>query len=57
MLVDLPTPSTINWAWNVGSMLGACLIIQLVTGLILARRFCASTDLAFGSVDSIIREV
>jgi len=57
MLVDLPSPTTIRWAWNIGSMLGACLIVQLVTGLILASRFCASTDLAFGSVDSIMREV
>jgi len=48
MLVDLPSPTTIRWAWNIGSMLGACLGIQLVTGLILASSFCACTDLAFG---------
>jgi len=57
MLVDLPSPTTIRWAWNIGSMLGACLGIQLVTGLLLARSFCASSAFAFGSVDSIMREV
>jgi len=41
----------------VGSMLGLCLVIQLVTGLVLARGFCASTELAFSSVDAINREV
>lgn len=57
MLVDLPCPSTLNWAWNVGSMLACCLGVQLVTGLVLARAFTASTDLAFRAVDAINREV
>ena len=57
MLVDLPCPSSLNWAWNVGSMLALCLCVQLVTGLVLARAFCASTDLAFSSVDAINREI
>lgn len=57
MLVDLPSPSRINWAWNLGSMLAACLGVQLVTGLIMARAYTASTELAFGSVDAINREV
>lgn len=57
MLVDLPSPSTLNWAWNVGSMLGLCLVVQLVTGLVLARAYCVSTELAFASVDAINREI
>jgi len=57
LLVDLPRPSTISWAWNIGSMLAACLGIQLVTGLILASSFCSSTELAFSSVDALMREV
>jgi ubiquinol-cytochrome c reductase cytochrome b subunit len=57
MLVDLPSPRTITWAWNFGSMLGACLGVQLITGLFIAGSFCGSTDLAFSSVDSIMREV
>lgn len=57
MLVDLPCPSSLNWAWNLGSMLGACLVVQLLTGLILASRFRASTELAFNSVDALNREI
>ena len=38
-------------------MLGACLVVQLVTGLVMARAYCVSTDLAFASVDAINREV
>lgn len=40
-----------------GSMLFMCLVVQLVTGLVLARGFSASTDLAFRSVDALNREV
>jgi len=38
-------------------MLGACLVVQLVTGLVMARAYCVSTELAFASVDAINREV
>lgn len=57
MLVDLPCPSSLSWAWNVGSMLSFCLCVQLVTGLVLASGFRASTELAFSSVDALNREV
>jgi len=57
MMVDLPTPSTITWVWNFGSMLAVCLVMQLVTGLVMAGAYCGSTELAFCSVDSIMREV
>jgi len=53
----LYSPSSISWAWNVGSMLACCLGVQLVSGLVLARGFCVSTELAFSSVDSLTREM
>nr|YP_009699982.1 cytochrome b [Dermestes tessellatocollis]QEK77718.1 cytochrome b [Dermestes tessellatocollis]QIA46731.1 cytochrome b [Dermestes maculatus] len=56
-LVDLPTPSNISAWWNFGSLLGLCLIIQIVTGLFLAMHYCPNIDLAFNSVAHICRDV
>nr|ATL76489.1 cytochrome b [Stylotermes sp. CN14] len=56
-LVDLPTPSSINSWWNFGSLLGMCLIIQVLTGLFLAMHYCPNTNLAFSSVAHICRDV
>nr|WDE73773.1 cytochrome b [Stenopelmatus sp.] len=56
-LVDLPTPSNISSWWNFGSLLGLCLIMQIITGLFLAMHFTAHIDLAFNSVDHICRDV
>nr|ARH54440.1 cytochrome b [Lebia chlorocephala] len=56
-LIDLPTPSNISLWWNFGSLLGLCLIIQILTGLFLAMHYTASIDLAFNSVNHICRDV
>nr|YP_009115083.1 cytochrome b [Isognathotermes ugandensis]AIZ68269.1 cytochrome b [Isognathotermes ugandensis] len=56
-LVDLPTPSTISGWWNFGSLLGMCLVAQIVTGLFLAMHYCPNIDLAFSSVSHICRDV
>nr|YP_010043658.1 cytochrome b [Branchinella kugenumaensis]QPD06979.1 cytochrome b [Branchinella kugenumaensis] len=56
-LVDLPVPSNISIWWNFGSLLGLCLITQIVTGLFLAMHYTASVDLAFSSVAHICRDV
>ncbi len=56
-LVDLPTPSNISSLWNFGSLLGLCLITQLITGLFLAIHFCADVSLAFSRVRHICRDV
>nr|YP_009927094.1 cytochrome b [Libellula angelina]AXZ70364.1 cytochrome b [Libellula angelina] len=56
-LVDLPTPSNISIWWNFGSLLGLCLIIQILTGLFLAMHYTASVDTAFFSVNHICRDV
>nr|Q35350.1 RecName: Full=Cytochrome b; AltName: Full=Complex III subunit 3; AltName: Full=Complex III subunit III; AltName: Full=Cytochrome b-c1 complex subunit 3; AltName: Full=Ubiquinol-cytochrome-c reductase complex cytochrome b subunit [Proechimys quadruplicatus]AAC52548.1 cytochrome b [Proechimys quadruplicatus] len=55
--IDLPTPSNISAWWNFGSLLGACLIIQIITGLLLAMHYTADTTTAFSSVTHICRDV
>jgi len=57
MLIDLPGPSSISYIWNWGSILGFILIIQLVTGLILASHYNSRVYLAFSSVIHIIKDV
>nr|AAZ68019.1 cytochrome b [Staphida castaniceps]AHY88111.1 cytochrome b [Staphida castaniceps]AYP57980.1 cytochrome b [Staphida castaniceps]WDE24834.1 cytochrome b [Staphida castaniceps] len=56
-LIDLPTPSNISTWWNFGSLLGICLITQIVTGLLLAMHYTADTSLAFASVAHTCRNV
>lgn len=56
-LIDSPQPSNLSYAWNGGSLLGLCLITQLATGIFLAMHYIASADLAFISVESIMRDV
>nr|BBB16269.1 Cytochrome b [Pagurus japonicus] len=56
-LVDMPLPSNISTFWNFGSLLGLCLVIQIVTGLFLSMHYTAHVDLAFSSVAHIHRDV
>jgi len=56
-LIDLPTPNNISIWWNYGSLLGLCLIIQIITGLFLAIHYTPNVDLAFQSVIHISQEV
>nr|QJX58777.1 cytochrome b [Chlamydera cerviniventris] len=56
-LIDLPTPSNISVWWNFGSLLGICLVTQIVTGLLLAMHYTADTSLAFASVAHTCRNV
>lgn len=56
-LVDLPVPANISIWWNFGSLLGLCLIVQIITGLFLAMHYTARVDLAFSRVAHICRDV
>nr|QXJ41890.1 cytochrome b [Pissodes strobi] len=56
-LVHLPTPSNISSMWNFGSLLGLCLMIQIITGLFLAMHYCSNIELAFNSLAHICRNV
>nr|YP_009414194.1 cytochrome b [Reithrodontomys mexicanus]ASN66939.1 cytochrome b [Reithrodontomys mexicanus] len=55
--IDLPAPSNISSWWNFGSLLGICLIIQILTGLFLAMHYSSDTSTAFSSVTHICRDV
>lgn len=56
-LIDSPQPSTINYWYNLGSLLGLCLIIQICSGIFLAMHYSSHIDLAFSSVEHIMRDV
>lgn len=56
-LIDLPSPSSISYLWNFGSLLGLCLVIQIITGIFLAMHYCADISLAFSSVVHISRDI
>nr|YP_009473063.1 cytochrome b [Oreolalax multipunctatus]AUN45283.1 cytochrome b [Oreolalax multipunctatus] len=55
--IDLPSPSNISAWWNFGSLLGVCLVAQILTGLFLAMHYTADTSTAFSSVTHICRDV
>nr|YP_010988167.1 cytochrome b [Eunaticina papilla]WOP07009.1 cytochrome b [Eunaticina papilla] len=57
LLIDLPAPLNFSMWWNFGSLLGLCLVIQILTGLFLAMHYTAHVDLAFSSVMHISRDV
>jgi len=54
---DYPTPKNLNYWWTFGGILTFFLIIQIITGLVLAMHYVAHADLAFGSVEHIMRDV
>nr|QCY72920.1 cytochrome b [Hyporhamphus quoyi] len=56
-VVDLPTPANISAWWNFGSLLGLCLIAQILTGLFLAMHYTSDIATAFSSVAHICRDV
>nr|QAT19794.1 cytochrome b [Curculio sp. SZ-2019] len=56
-LINLPTPSNISIMWNFGSLLGLCLILQILTGTFLSMHYCPNIDCAFNSVAHIMRNI
>jgi quinol-cytochrome oxidoreductase complex cytochrome b subunit len=56
-LVYYPTPNNFYYIFGVGSLLGVMLIIQVITGVLLAMHYVPNIDLAFESVERIMREV
>ena len=52
-LIDSPQPSSINYWWNLGSLLGLCLVIQIASGVFLAMHYSSHIELAFDSVEHI----
>ena len=56
-LVYYPTPNNFYYIFGVGSLLGIMLVIQVITGVLLAMHYVPNIDLAFESVERIMREV
>jgi quinol-cytochrome oxidoreductase complex cytochrome b subunit len=56
-LVDYPTPSNLTLFWNYGFLAAMCLVCQIVTGIALAMHYTPHVDLAFLSVEHIMRDV
>jgi len=56
-LVDYPTPVNISYWWGFGSLSGVFLAVQMVTGIFLAMHYTPHIDLAFISVEHIMRDV
>jgi ubiquinol-cytochrome c reductase cytochrome b subunit len=55
--ISYKPPITLNYFWNFGVLALICLVIQLVTGIFLAMHYVASPELAFNSVEHIMRDV
>nr|WRK21490.1 cytochrome b [Nelidina sp. n.] len=56
-LIDLPAPLNLSSWWNFGSILGLCLMIQLITGILISMHYTANVEMAFISVSHIMRNV
>ncbi len=55
--VSYPVPRNLNYAYTFGGMLSIMLVIQIITGVVLAMHYVASSDAAFNSVEHIMRDV
>ncbi len=53
----IPTPKNLNWMWIWGIVLFFCLVLQIVTGIVLVMHYTPDTELAFASVEHIMRNV
>ena len=56
-VIDYPTPKNLNYLWNFGSIAGIILVIMIITGIFLAMNYQPHTDVAFQSVERIMRDV
>ena len=55
--VDTPTPRNLNYWWNFGSLAGLMLVVQIISGIVLAMHYTPNTLMAFDSVERIMRDV
>src|SRR5215813_11614112 len=56
-LNEYPTPRNLSYWWNYGSLSGIMLVVMIASGVILATQYTPSADLAFDSVERIMRDV
>ena len=53
----IPTPKNLNWWWIWGIVLAFCLVLQIATGIVLVMHYTPHVDMAFNSVEHIMRNV
>ena len=56
-IVVYPSPSNLNISWNWGSLAGLCLVVQIITGVLLAMHYAPHVDLAFSSVQHLKKRI
>lgn len=54
---EYQAPKNLNYGWNFGSLAGLALVIQIITGLFLAMQYTPHANMAFDSVERIMRDV
>ena len=54
---SFPTPANLNFWWTFGGILTVCLLIQIITGIVLAMHYTPNSEHAFASVQHIMRDV
>ncbi len=52
-----PTPKNFNYFWNFGAISMVMLVLMIVTGIVLAMHYTPHADMAFDSVERIMRDV
>jgi len=55
--IDFPTPKNLNYWYTFGGILTVCLVLQIITGVILGMHYTPHVDMAFNSVEHIMRDV
>ncbi|WP_417310031.1 cytochrome b [Devosia sp.] len=56
-LIDYPTPKNLNFWWTFGGILAIMLMVQIITGIVLAMHYTPNIAMAFDSVEHIRRDV
>jgi len=56
-ILMIPTPKNLNWMWIWGIVLAFALVMQIVTGVVLAMHYTPNVNMAFDSVEHIMRDV
>src|SRR5882724_3975295 len=55
--LDFPTPRNLNYWWTFGGILAVMLVVQIVTGIVLVMHYTPQVDMAFDSVEHMMRDV
>nr|UYB78182.1 cytochrome b [Nuttalliella namaqua] len=56
-VMNFPSPSNLSYLWNMGSILGMCMMVQIITGIFLSFHYKNDINMAFMSINHIMRDV